>query len=249
MKRNRLLIYAVVLAFFVSALGITGCEPTGESDCVVMLGDSIFAMSGEETDRLEELSGQQWRQYYKNGAQLEGGSVIAADDIEDQLDDAIDDGAIRTIIMDGGGNDFLLGSGTVAEIEEELRDAWGRILGKARDAGVKNVIVQGYYETTDAAADELAVNERTMAWLPTQSAVYGITILTYNPNADPWFTTKNPTSYTVSDGIHPDTAASEQMAEMIWDLMVDNNIEQGDACPLTGRSGWRWAFQSILKSQ
>lgn len=246
MRKNRFFIYAAIITFFVTAIGIFGCEPAEEleeRDCVVMLGDSIFALSGEETAALEELSGQQWRVYYQNGAQLEGGSAIASDDIEDQLDDAIDDGTIRTIIMDGGGNDFLLGSGTVSQVEAELRAAWGRILSKSQDADVENMIIQGYYETTDADPDELAVNERTLAWLPTQGAVYGINIIVYNPNADPWFTTKNPASYTVSDGIHPDTAASEHMADMIWDLMVDNNIEQGEACPASGGGGgWWWYY-------
>jgi len=232
MKRKSLILCVAFSVIFVLAVGfMVGCEQLEQKDCVVMLGDSIFALSGEETDALEDLSGQQWRTYYVSGAQLAGGSIIAPGDIEDQLDDAISDGTIRTIIMDGGGNDFLLGVTPDSAIEAELKSAWGRILDKAQNAGVETIVFQGYYPTTSATSFQLSVNDDIVAWLPGQGAAHGITIYTYNPNADSWFKNQNPVSYTIYDGIHPTTAASEHMAQKVWDLMAQNGIEQGEACP------------------
>jgi lysophospholipase L1-like esterase len=230
---------AGILVMMIAGLFMAvSCTPTGQQkDCVVMLGDSIFALTGAEPAALQELAGQKWRTYYVSGAQMQGGSIIAPGDIEDQLDRAINQGAIRTIIMDGGGNDFLLGMGTVAATEAELKAAWGRILTKASSVGVETIIFQGYYQTTTATASELAVNDKIIAWLPQEGAAQGIKIYTYNPHTDSWFTSRRPASYTLIDGIHPSAAASQHMAEMIWNLMVQNNIEQGEACTGGGGSG------------
>ena len=56
--------------------------------------------------------------------------MIAAEDIEDQYDQAIDEGPIRTIITDGGGNDLLLGGESAYNkaVDQELKAAWIRIL-------------------------------------------------------------------------------------------------------------------------
>ncbi|MDA8138612.1 MAG: SGNH/GDSL hydrolase family protein [Desulfobacteraceae bacterium] len=207
-----------------------------QKNCVVMLGDSIFALTGQEPAALERLSGSTYRHYYVSGAQLAGGSVIAPGDIEDQLNRAINQGSIRTIIMDGGGNDFLLGVNPDSMVEAELKSAWGRILTKAANAGVQTIIFQGYYKTTTATAFQLSINDNIIAWLPAQGAAHGIALYTYNPNADSWFKSRLPSSYTLVDGIHPTQAASQHMAQMLWNLMVKNKVEQTTSCSSSSSS-------------
>lgn len=233
MKKNQLFICsAISLVFLLTFTIMFGCQTaTEERDCVVMLGDSFFALSGVEPSTLMDLAGATYRTYYVNGAELNGGNLLTAKDIEDQLDDAISDGTIRTIIMDGGGNDFLISGTTNAMVEAELKAAWGRILNKAQNAGVETIIFQGYYQTTTGTAGEYAVNDEIIAWLPAQAASRGIDLYTYNPHVDSWFTSRLPINYTQLDGIHPTAAAAKHMAEMIWNIMVSNNIEQGEACP------------------
>lgn len=220
------IVCAMLIAF------ITGCEPDlEERDCVVMLGDSVFALTGQETEYLEDLSGHEYRHYYENGAQLSGGSIIARDDIEDQYDEAIRDGDIRTIIMDGGGNDLLLGGEDeyTEELDQELRQAWGRILDKAESDGVENIVVQGYYMTSSGSIEVEDLTEMG-EYLEQGGAQRGINLVYVNPATDSWFASRSPDEYTLSDGIHPTDEASYQLATMVWNAMVAHNIEQGAGC-------------------
>lgn len=233
MKKKPLLMLAAMSVAFAMIIGFTvGCEPQlEERDCVVMLGDSIFALSEDETAYLEDLSGHIYRHYYQNGAQLEGGSIIARDDIEDQYDDAIRDGDIRTIIMDGGGNDMLLGGDMEysEELEAEIIAAWNRILDKAARDGVENVVIQGYY-MTDTGGVTVEDLVRMENYLEAAGEERGLNLVYVNPSTDSWFASRRPSQYTTFDGIHPTEAASERLANMVWDAMVANNIEQGEGC-------------------
>jgi len=208
---------------------MASCVPAGleQRDCVVMLGDSIFDLSGEITAVLQDLSGQEYRTYYINGAQMDGGLV---QDIESQYDSAINAGAVRTIIMDGGGNDYLMGSGSDEEIAAEVRAAYTRILDKAEDDGVENIVVLGYY-LTDSSPEGTAENTiQQAADLEAAGASRGINLVFVNPIADSWFQARTSDQYTISDGIHPTDAASERLAQLIWNAMVAKSIEQGEDC-------------------
>lgn len=69
-------------------------------------GDSIFALPGAENEYLQDFSGQRWRSYYKNGAQMDGSFL---DTIPEQYADTKREGAVRTVIFDGGGDDVHIG--------------------------------------------------------------------------------------------------------------------------------------------
>lgn len=233
MKKSRLYLCVAISAAFMIAVGIfLGCTPSEDRDCVVMIGDSIFALSGAEPRALMNLSGQSYRTYYQSGAELNGGNIIAPRDILGQYDAAQRAGFIRTLIMDGGGNDYLIGGGL--NVEEELRQAWSELLDKAQRDGVENIIVQGYYRTCTATANQLEGQRELLPLLVSGAASRGIRLFIYNPDDDPWFTSKLPATYTITDCIHPTAAASQHMAEQLWNIMVENNIEQGQACPSTG---------------
>jgi hypothetical protein len=233
MKRRNLLIYALLSVVGLVAIGlITACEPALEQrDCVVMIGDSIFDYSDMETEYLQELSGHEYRTYYLNGAQMDGGVIT---DIEAQYDRAIRAGDIRTVIMDGGGNDYLMGSGNAEAIAAEVRAAYIRILDKAQRDGVENMVVQGYYLTESSPAGYEEEAARVAADLEAAGQSRGINLVYVNPAADSWFTSRRPSQYTISDGIHPTDAASERLAQLVWNAMVANNIEQGAGCSSGG---------------
>lgn len=212
----------------------SGCGTTGgieQRDCVVMLGDSIFHLSGAIERHLRDYSNQKYRTYYMSATQMAGG----VDDIESQYDRAIRQGRIRTIIMDGGGNDFLIGGGLIAPgpVITEISNAYKRIFKKAASDGVENIVVMGYYRTssTNAATEESErqVREITLSAVQTfggslKKAVH------WDPSTDPWFSNKRPASYTIVDGIHPTDAAANEMARMIWETMKNAGIEQGPGC-------------------
>lgn len=227
-------VIVIVLCFLLA--GITsGCDFGGgfsrleQRDCVVMLGDSIFDLSGEITNVLEDLSGHKYRTYYQNGAQLEGGMI---NDIEDQLDQAIRAGAIRTIIMDGGGNDYLMGGcgGNSNALQQEIEAAWSRILDKAGRGGVENMVVLGYYLTASTPDNEVADYDALAAKLVSGAANRGIKLVYVDPNKDTWFSSRRPAQYTIADGIHPTAAASKELARLIWSAMQQKDIEQGEDC-------------------
>jgi lysophospholipase L1-like esterase len=74
--------------------------------------------------------------------------------------------------------------------------------------------------------------------LEAAGAARGIKLVFVNPIADSWFSSRRPSQYTTSDGIHPTDAASQRLAQMVWGAMVANSIEQGANCssfnPSTG---------------
>ena len=230
MRRKQLLIftaYAVMCLLLIGSL--TSCVPSSNRrDCVVMLGDSIFALSGAETRYLEEMSGQTYRTYYVSGAQLEGGMI---GDIEDQYDRAARAGKIRTIIIDGGGNDYLMGGcGNPEALEREIIAAWTRILDKAARDGVENMVVQGYYLTASTPDGDVADYDALAKNLEDGGASRGINLVYVDPNKDSWFSSKRPGQYTLADGIHPTNAASKELARLVWTAMQENDMEQGEGC-------------------
>ncbi len=233
MQQRKLLFFSLWVALCLLSTGLLSSCDGGigleRRDCVAMLGDSIFALSGAETRYLQQMSGHRYRTYYVNGAQLEGGMI---GDIEDQYDRARRAGKIRTIIMDGGGNDFLMGGcGNMDALQREIEAAWGRILDKAARDGVENIVIQGYYLTASTPTNsEVADYDALAEQLEKGGAERGINLVYVDPNKDAWFSSKRPAQYTIADGIHPTDAASRELARLVWTAMQANNMEQGDGC-------------------
>lgn len=234
-KRSLSKLTLCLMALLISSLMLVSCDGAGgaeKRDCVVMIGDSIFALTGRIELNLRHISGQKFRTYYIGGTQMKGDYY----DIESQYDSAINQGSIRTIIMEGGGNDFLFGGLFVPQRAfEEINAAYMRTFEKAVQDGVENIIVVGYYKTaltnkyTDQSEAEveaitLSYNGRINSNGVAMKATY------WDPSNDPWFADKIPAEYTLWDGIHPTAEASEEIARMIWQTMVDADIEQGEGC-------------------
>ncbi|MCJ8500401.1 SGNH/GDSL hydrolase family protein [Desulfatitalea alkaliphila] len=242
MRRKHVLLTAMALIVLALTL-TTGCEPQQETkDCVVMLGDSIFALSGEETKALEALSGETYRQYYISGAQMTGGLLV--DTIPKQYNKAIAEGPIRTVILDGGGNDVLIGaqrdcstsygtnlSRACHQVIDNVAAVTRTMLDKMVADGVENIVWQGYYYTDNdqlwqvlevSTERAIADMQRFQAEHPQIKAIY--------VDVRPYFDKNNARRYTTWDGIHPTKATSETLADVLWEAMVRNDIEQGVSC-------------------
>ena len=71
------------------SLALVGCGGAGgllsnprvsdaDNDQVITIGDSIFALSGELQDFLEQRAGQTFRRYTLSGAELQGGFIATS---------------------------------------------------------------------------------------------------------------------------------------------------------------------------
>lgn len=217
-----------------------------QKDCVVWIGDSIFALSGEEANVMEDLTGHSYRTYYVSGAQMEGGLIQT---IPSQYAEAVrDDSNINTVIMNGGGNDVLIGANgacdasypygslswscnNIIDTVEAVNNAlWQDMI----DDGVKNIINQGYYYSTDQQLWVVSdvFQERTKQEFAAMAARNpSVKMIFVEPKDNPYFDKSRVSLYTIIDGIHPTDAASAELANMVWDAMVANGIEQTDDCP------------------
>jgi len=213
---------------------IVSCENAGKEkrDCVAIIGDSIFALYDNVVPPLENLSGQVYRRYDVSGSEMQGG-MIPSTNIVGQLKTALRQGRVRTLIMDGGGNDFII-SGATTPAFQQVHNAYKEIFDLAHQNGVENIVVMGYYKTASTTArtnaSEADVRDLTLDYARDQ---LGINAVHFDPSDDPWFANKLPMQYinpTDLFRVHPSRAAGQELARLIWENMVANNIEQGEGC-------------------
>lgn len=194
---------------------------------VITVGDSIFDLSGELQLFLEQKAGQTFRNYTQSGAELTGGIIATAVDV--QYSDARSTNAnIDTVVMDGGGNDILIPA-MVGDIYG-CRTKWYRknissrcknlvndvyvdlvnFLNQMDADGVQNVVYLGYYELPRGNANLL------------QALNYGDDKLAdacSNTTANCSFVDPRghiPAEYVLSDNIHPTTEGSQVLADLVW---------------------------------
>ncbi|SFM36860.1 SGNH/GDSL hydrolase family protein [Marinobacter zhejiangensis] len=231
------LLFALVLA-----AGLTGCGGAGgllsnprvsdaDNDQVVTIGDSIFALSGELQDFLEQDAGQTFRRYTLSGAELAGGAVATS--IVDQYQIARSDNpAIDTIVMDGGGNDILIPaimfdpydcktqwyefgqlSSSCKNLINDIYVDGVNLLNDMHADGVDNVIYLGYYYTKnglfllDSMEEAVDYGDYRLAQACRYSAVNCQFV-------DPRSAIND--SDIIADGIHPTTTGSRKLASLIW---------------------------------
>lgn len=211
---------------------LSGCGGDGApKDDVVMLGDSIFALTGSTKRFLTDFSGNSYRSYYVSGAQIEDGPFFL-DSVIEQYDDAVDDDPeIATIIMNGGSNDLLFESIAACPIFiltrscrnfiDDLIVSYTALLDDMRDDGVSDVIIVGYYNMPNAVdiwgylnpAMEEMCNEANYGgmncyFVSTTEAFLGRIWLT------------------LPDLVHPSLLGSRTLAELIWEVMEENDVER-----------------------
>ncbi len=224
------------------AAAMTGCGGVGslasnprvtdaDNNQVVTVGDSIFALSGELQDFLEEYAGQTFRRYTISGAELTGG--IIATSIADQYEIARSDNSdIETIVMDAGGNDILIPaimldpydcktqwyefgklSSTCKNYINDLYVDAVNLLNDMHADGVENVIYLGYYYTKnglfllDSMEEAVDYGDGKLA----QACSYSAANCQF---VDPRSSIND--SDIIFDGIHPNTGGSRKLANLIW---------------------------------
>lgn len=225
---------ALVLIILSLTMIFVSCEePNGPTDSpIVLVGDSIFALSGEIKNELERLSGEQYRSYCVSGSEMDGGMM---GNIPRQYTEAIRiNPGIKTIIMDGGGNDIQVGGAAVCgNSRNGVSNACKRELQKALDAadqlftdmrgdGVQNIIYMNYFYILNQAS------KPAFDWMHGQMETLvkrhsGI-IVDPMPYMEP--------GLIGPDRIHPTDEGSQMLAGMIWEAMQDNKID-----PTGGSSG------------
>lgn len=214
--------------------GVDSRVTDADNNDVLFIGDSIYALSGEIQDNLEEEAGQTFLRYAKSGAQLFNG-FAGIQTIPDQFEEAIEDNpGIKTVVMNGGGNDILIPAVLLDPYRCKTR--WyhfGRLRSSCKEfidglyvqglqvideftkyESVSNIIYLGYYYTKFGLAGNLALLEEAVdygdATLSRACDVSPIPCFFVDPrdeinNSDILF-----------DGIHPTTSGSEKMADLIW---------------------------------
>ncbi len=230
-------------AIVLVAFSLAACDGVGslasnakvtdaDNDQVVFVGDSIFALSGELQDFLEDYAGQTFRRYTISGAEITGG--IFATDIATQFENAKGDNPnIDTVVMDGAGNDILIPIITLFDwynCKTEWYQWWGlssscknlidnlyvdvvNVLNNMHASGVDDVVYLGYYYTKNALLllddVEEAVDYGDMRL--SQACAHSAADCQF---VDPRSTIRD--RDIIIDGIHPATSGSRKLADLVW---------------------------------
>lgn len=213
LRKMGLLIIGSCLA--VNAWALSG-GGTGNSATKMIIGDSIFALSGDIHENLEADLNETINTYARSGCQMNGGSLICSRRyaVPNQYANA-SKRAIETVIMNGGGNDFLLGDGgdctTQACIEEVLLGIEQTIAGMVSDMksdGIDEIVFLGYYNLGDPEQDQ--INNLSASYKVQNYPAMGVK---YVETRDSF--AGNESRYISSDGIHPTAAGSRVLSDLI----------------------------------
>lgn len=240
MKAKGLIIGALALCVLVSSCGFMASVPWIRSatfNDVVNLGDSIFALSGKESDYLHSYAGGTFRRYATSGAEIVGGDWIAPS-VYNQFKTAKSDGYIRTVFMDGGGNDILIPAtafdpynckvdwwerGLSSKCKNLINDVYVETvntLNYMKSQGVQNVVYQGYYHVKFGLIGTTKLNPAVdYGNLKLSQALANSTF----PVANKVYIDPRPyinNSDIIIDGIHPSTSGSQKLANLLWPKLV-----------------------------
>jgi len=226
-------IMLLALTGFLTACGGSSYTSDADNNQVITLGDSIFDLSDELQGNLEEYAGQTFRKYTLSGAQLYSGGIGVAPVVEQYTQAKSDNSDIKTIVMDGGGNDILIPviaqfdpyrcktrwyqfgqlSSKCKEFIDDLYVEGVDILNGMDNDGVENIIYLGYYYTKNALLSLKSLK---------QAVDYGNETLARaceNSTVDCTFVDPRSTivnSDIIIDGIHPASSGSRKLADLIW---------------------------------
>ena len=182
----------------------------------MIIGDSIFALSGDIHRNLERALDESIDSYARSGCQMNGGSLICSRRyaVPNQYANASKRG-IDTVIMNGGGNDFLLGDGGDCQtrqcVEDVLMGIEQTIAGMVSDMrrdGIEEILFLGYYDTNDSANNQ--INELSTAYKVANYPALGIKLVETREAFR-----GNESRYISADGIHPTSAGSRVLSDLI----------------------------------
>lgn len=210
----RTLAVAVLALVFVSSSYATN---PGSSANKLIIGDSIFALSGDIEEDLESALGESINSAARSGCQMIGGNAICSSRfaVPNQYANANKTG-IRTVIMNGGGNDFLIGNRcpelTVEACREDvlaIEETISNLVSRMHSDGITKVVFLGYY-FAPGAAELKPINDFNMdlkaATYPSQGIIFVDSRASFAGRES---------QLLISDGIHPNAAGSQVLANLI----------------------------------
>ncbi len=202
---------------------------------VVVIGDSIWALSGEIQANLHVYAGETFRNYAVSGAQLVGGSL--APPIPDQYEIArSDDPNIQVLLLDAAGNDIPIPavlldpydcltqwyefghrSRSCKSFIDDLYVDGVDLLNQIHSDGVGSAIFLGYYYTknglllVDDLKEAIDYGDARLA----QACQFSALDCTF---VDPRSTIRD--SDIIIDGVHPASSGSRKLANLIWPVLA-----------------------------
>jgi len=189
--------------------------PVAPADTLIV-GDSVFALSGDIHRFLEEDLNKPIKTSARSGCQMLGGNFICRSRyaIPAQYANA-DKRGIKTVIFNGGGNDIQLNScapslSRCMPLLNDLEDRIAQLVQQMRADGIENIIFLGYYNATGNAADLREINTYSMNRKAATYPGLGITFIDVRPAFD-----GNEARYILNDGIHPTAEGSRVLADLI----------------------------------
>ncbi|HEX3028564.1 MAG TPA: dockerin type I domain-containing protein [Clostridia bacterium] len=189
---------------------------------VLVIGDSFLALSHEITNRLEQNArnagilgaNDHFRDNSVSGTLLSGGS---SPNIPQQYQNGVNAGTVKYVIMDGGGNDCMMGSVSSAFAAAKT------LFQTMQKNGLLKVFYLFYPDAQGGLAGTLNPNLNNLR-PQIQSLVTGSTSPKgYFLDLRPTFSGKY-SQYILSDGIHPTQAGSYAAADAIWAEMKRVNF-------------------------
>ncbi|GAA6136054.1 hypothetical protein NBRC116188_28440 [Oceaniserpentilla sp. 4NH20-0058] len=214
LKNVMLAAFSFALVSGANAIGGGGGGSNGPSKMIV--GDSIFALSGDIHSYLEDDLNEEIDTHARSGCQMLGGNLICSSyyRIPRQYDRASKTG-IDTVIFNGGGNDFLLGDGgdcstsaCVSGVLADVEEAIAGMVSDMQDDGMDQIIFLGYYYTEDE--NNNAINLESANYKAANYPAMGIDFIDTRASFQ-----GNEWRYISSDGIHPTAAGSRVLADLI----------------------------------
>ncbi len=197
-------------------------DPRADEYDVQIIGDSIFDLSGDIQQELKTLSGKMYKDRSVSGEKIAG--------IISQYDRAISNTPdLKTVIADGGGNDILQGSADCdsdpltadcIDVIDYVADKMEVVMEDMYNDGVDDCVWLGYFYLTNGEVEKNEALDYAYMLYP---AVFNDASLNlYGPGGiylvDP--RSDIDSSQVISDGIHPTASGSEDLAGLIWDVMV-----------------------------
>ena len=199
---------------------------------VLVIGESFIALSHEITSYLEQNvrsagllgASDRFRDNSVSGMRLSGGGSPT---IPQQYANGVQQGPVRYVVMDGGGNDCLQGScsnpptSSCTDLQNAVNAA-RTLLSRMASDGVRKVV---WFWYPDPQSDLGGLQGKLNVLRP---MIQDLVVNSVNPKCywldlRPVFAGKY-SQYIMADGIHPTSAGCKATADAIWSLMQQNNF-------------------------
>lgn len=206
---------ALLLALFTS-FAVHAANPGTTSVDTMIIGDSVFALSGDIHKFLERDLNKKIDTHARSGCQMIGGNVLCprTSAIPRQYANASKRG-IKTVIFNGGGNDIQLNSCAPSltrcmTLLNSLETEIATLVRQMKADGIQNIIFLGYYNASGDKANLREINEYSMNYKARNYPAMGVKFVDVRAAFN-----GNEGSYLLRDGIHPTATGSQVLADLI----------------------------------